>query len=231
VLSSAKHLLSLINDILDISKIETGHYDLEYSHLDFKDLIEKSALFLKEQSLKNELKIQTNIEGFAGLVSADERKIRQVLYNLLSNAVKFSSRGGKIELTAKTIINGEADSSRKNITKQNDMTNDKESKSSEEYKVIHNTAEFYEQNESAFIEVSIQDSGLGIDQKDLERIFEPFVQVDGSMSKRAQGTGLGLAICKNIIEAHGGSIWAESSGKGCGSKFTFTIPIEGEISG
>jgi signal transduction histidine kinase len=154
-----------------------------------------------------------------------------VLYNLLSNAVKFSSKGGKIELTAKTVKNSKGASNRTHPRKQNDMTKSGESNSSEENIVIKKFAEVDELKKDAFIEVSVQDSGHGIEQKDLERIFEPFVQVDGSMSKKTQGTGLGLAICKNIIEAHGGSIWAESSGKGFGSKFIFTIPIEEKIPG
>jgi signal transduction histidine kinase len=75
------------------------------------------------------------------------------------------------------------------------------------------------------ISISLQDTGVGISPKDLERIFEPFEQADNSPSRPFQGTGLGLSLARKMVELHGGKIWAESEGKGTGSKFTFIMPV------
>jgi signal transduction histidine kinase len=75
--------------------------------------------------------------------------------------------------------------------------------------------------------ISVTDSGIGLERKDLDRIFEPFEQADGSSSRKYQGTGLGLSLTKKLVQLHGGSIWAESEGKGCGSTFHFVLPSEG----
>ncbi len=101
ILESGRHLLSLIDDILDLSKIESGRFELELSTIDLKDLIEDTLIFFKEKSLSHNIKIQKIIDDSIGEIEADERKIKQVLLNLLSNAFKFTPDGGRITIEAK----------------------------------------------------------------------------------------------------------------------------------
>jgi signal transduction histidine kinase len=101
VLDSSRHLLSLINDVLDLSKVEAGKLKLEPSEVDVKNLLESSLVMIKEKAMKHFIKLSTDINGIPETVSADIRKLKQILYNLLSNAVKFTPHGGSITLGAK----------------------------------------------------------------------------------------------------------------------------------
>ncbi|WP_321418230.1 ATP-binding protein [uncultured Desulfobacter sp.] len=103
VLTSSKHLLSLINDILDLSKVEAGKMELEASEADLKSLLQNSLVMVKEKSIKHGVKMTTDIDDVPDTVSIDERKIKQVIYNLLSNAVKFTPEGGHIHISAKLV--------------------------------------------------------------------------------------------------------------------------------
>ena len=181
---SGEHLLSLINDILDLSKIESGNMELEISEINLEELIERASVFIKEQAFSNKLKLSVETDNNIGAITADERLLKQVLVNLLSNAVKFTPKGGHITVKTKKVL-GESESEN-------------------------------------MVEISVEDTGIGIKEKDFEKIFEPFKQAESVMTKNYQGTGLGLAICKDIIEMHGGKIWVESEW-GKGSKFSFTI--------
>lgn len=98
---SGKHLLSLINDILDLSKVESGKMALELSDFDLKPLLEKSMVFIKEKAAKHGIALSTGIEEGVGVIRADERKVKQVVFNLLSNSMKFTPDGGKIGITAR----------------------------------------------------------------------------------------------------------------------------------
>lgn len=182
---SGDHLLSLINDILDISKIESGNMELDISEVSLKELIERSTLFIKDKIFSNKLEMSLEIDESVGVITADERLLKQVLLNLLSNAVKFTPEGGHITVKAKKVLD-----------------------------------KFENEN---MVEISVEDTGIGIKEKYLEKIFEPFKQAEAVMTKKYQGTGLGLAICKDIIEMHGGKIWVESEWEK-GSKFSFALP-------
>lgn len=103
ILTSGRHLLSLISDILDISKVESGKMELELSDVDLKALLEDSLTVIKEEASKRQIKIIADIIDLPRFIRADERKLKQVLYNLLGNAVKFSSEGGKIHLAAEWV--------------------------------------------------------------------------------------------------------------------------------
>ncbi|MCD6486051.1 MAG: hypothetical protein J7K35_01815 [Syntrophobacterales bacterium] len=186
VLQSSNHLLSLINDILDISRVEAGKLVLEPSNINPEELLRNSLIMATEKAMKHEIQLSTDIGKLPEMIVADERKFKQILYNLLSNAVKFTPDGGKVHLKAAL----------------------KSRPAGKE-----------------FIEVSITDTGIGINREDLERIFEPFEQIDSSLSRKYQGTGLGLSLTKNLVKLHGGTIVARSAGDGKGSSFTFTIPI------
>ena len=207
-LQSSRHLLALINDILDLSKVEAGKMELELTDVDLKLLLENSMVMIKEKAMKHGVRLSTDIKEIPDFIKADERKIKQVLYNLLSNAAKFTPDHGSISLVACYISanNGYLTTSRGkgiNLPLTGNPTPD---------------------NHQNFIKVSVKDTGIGLKQEDLERVFKPFDQVDASRSRNYQGTGLGLSLTKNFVELHGGKIWAKSEGEGKGSIFTFVIP-------
>ncbi len=191
-LGSSRHLLSMINDILDLAKVETGKMALELSTIAPRDILENSMSMIKEKAMKHNIRLSTDVASIPKTITADERKFKQIIYNLLSNAVKFTPDDGHIHLGAKWI--------------QESLLSAPSSSA------------------SAFIEVSVTDTGIGIKPKDLKRIFKPFEQIENSASRKYPGTGLGLSLTKDLIELHGGKIIAESKGEGKGSTFTFVIP-------
>jgi len=199
VLGSSRHLLSLINDILDLSKVEAGKLELEPNYVDIRLLLDKSLTMVKEKAIKHDLKMGSDFDGIPDVISADERKLKQIIYNLLANAVKFTPPGGNIILSAKKAKNGKS-------------LNKILSRSGEEV-------------EEEFIQISVTDSGIGIQKDEGERIFKPFEQGDSSSDKRYEGTGLGLSLCKKFIELHRGHIWFESEGEGKGSTFHVLLPV------
>ena len=208
VLESSRHLLSLITDILDLSKVEAGKLEFEPSNVDVRAVLENSLIMVKEKAIKHGIEIQlsTNFDSTSKAIWADERKLKKILYNLISNAIKFTPDGGSITLVAKlgtgysVVEHGNADE-----------------QTSTQYP-IPNT-------DRNFVKISVKDTGIGLQKEDLVRIFNPFEQVDGSVSRRYQGAGLGLSLTKRLVELHGGQIWAESEGEGKGSTFCFTIPV------
>jgi len=205
---SSKHLLSLINDILDLSKVENGKQELELNEVNLKEILGNSLNMIKEKAMKHSIELSPDIDNIPQTIRVDERKLKQVMYNLLSNAVKFTADGGKINLRA-VLVDG---SSLKALGKK--MVGSEENL----------TAMSHEGNApEKFVRISVTDSGIGIKQEDLERIFKPFEQGENSASRKYQGTGLGLSLTKNFVELHGGKIWAESEGEGKGSTFNFIL--------
>lgn len=179
--SSSRHLLSLINDVLDISKVEVGKLAPEFEQVSVDEICRASLGLVKEASQKKHLAIRYYCEPVDLQMTADARRLKQILLNLLSNAVKFTPDGGRVSLT----VNGDP--------------------------------------EQEVVRFLVEDTGVGIGSKDLGRIFEPFVQVDGSLSRQFEGTGLGLTLVKKMTELHGGRIEVESE-LGKGSRFTLTMP-------
>lgn len=180
ILESGTHLLSLINDILDLSKIEAGKIELEFSEFSIKSLIESTFVMFREQAAKHNIELTLDTPEDIGNITADERRTKQVVFNLLSNAIKFTPDGGKVDI----------------ITRRT----------------------------SKEIQFTVQDTGIGIAKKDLDKLFQSFQQLESSLKKKAQGTGLGLNLSKKLVTLHGGRIWVESK-LGKGSKFSFAIPI------
>ncbi len=192
---SSNHLLSLINDILDLSKIEAGKLEFSPSQVDIENLLKNSLIMIKEKALRHSLAVSLNADGIPRNIIADERKLKQILYNLISNAVKFTPDNGKVAVVAQTCrfkwgANGTS-------TPKPELA----------------------------LKISVADTGIGLRPEDLTRIFSPFEQVDNSASRQFQGTGLGLSLTKNLVELHGGQIWAESDGPDHGSAFHFVIPL------
>ncbi len=189
VLRSSHHLLELVNDILDLSKVEAGKLELECRKVALTPLLENSLVMVKEKAHKHDISLQISITGLPTAIHADVRKLKQILYNLLSNAVKFTPDGGSVTLAAKRV--------------------EDEAGPGEEDAVL----------------LSVSDTGIGIRAEDLQSIFNPFEQVDGSLQRKYQGTGLGLSLTKRLVELHGGEIWAESAGKNRGSAFHCRLPV------
>ena len=195
VLDSSRHLLELINDILDLSKVEAGRLELQPTNVKLRKLLENSFTMVKEKALKNKIKLSNSLNGIPDTITADERKLKQIMYNLLSNAVKFTPNGGTVSLAAQM-----CKLDKTGFCHMDDHTD-------------------------SGIKITITDNGIGINSDGLNRIFNPFEQVETSKSRKFQGTGLGLSLTKSLVELHGGKIWAESEGEGKGSTFTFTLPI------
>ena len=206
ILESGKHLLSLINDILDLSKVEAGKMELELSRVSIKCLIEDSLKMIREKAINHGINLELNIpEELSGFeISADERKLKQIMFNLLSNAVKFTPNGGTITLEANRVSGSELRVSRSEqlATRNSQLAT------------------------GDFIEISVADTGMGISPEDQEKIFEEFYQVRGSHRDKTPGTGLGLSLVKSLVEMHKGRIWVESEGEGKGCRFSFVIPAK-----
>ena len=194
VLGSGRHLLSLINDILDLSKVEAGKLELNRAQVDLRQVLEKCLRMFKEKALKHAIRLQTAIEVIPATIEADERKLKQVIYNLLSNAFKFTPDGGRVCLSARC------------------------------RPVADPGAGQGDDPDTPWLEIAIEDSGIGLKAENLERIFEPFEQVESSRSRRFQGTGLGLSLTRRLVALHGGSIEARSAGPDQGATFRIMLP-------
>jgi signal transduction histidine kinase len=213
---SSEHLLSLINDILDLSKVEAGKHKLELSDVNLKPLLVNSLDMVKEKAIKHSIGLSTNADSIPEFVKADERKLKQIIYNLLSNAMKFTPDGGEVCLSARTVDHIERPCQREGDSEHLQIIEDR---------VEGNFSELTDVECEKWVEISVSDTGIGLKHEDQDRIFNPFEQVDGSASRKYQGTGLGLSLSKKFVKLHGGRIWAESAGEGKGSTFRFVIPI------
>jgi len=184
IYESGKHLLALINDILDLTKIESGKMELEMGVFQVKKLLEASLAMFREKGVKHDIRMCSDISEDVEYLSADERKIKQVVFNLLSNALKFTPDSGSVRVCARKVA----------------------------------------EEAGNFVEISVEDTGIGISEEDKKKLFQPFQQLEAVLTKKSAGTGLGLNLCKKIVELHNGRIWVESE-PGKGSRFTFTIPF------
>jgi signal transduction histidine kinase len=203
VLRNGKHLLSLINSVLDLSKVEAGRMSLSLAMTDIREAI--TAAVTDTASLRTakqqECILQLDVAPLT--VVADGVRIRQILYNLLSNASKFTAEGGKICLAAVR--------TRAPLRPPADRSGDR--------------AGLVPQD---VVWISVRDEGMGIKREDMPKLFQEFSQVDSSSSRRAQGTGLGLALSKKFVDMHGGTIGADSV-YGKGTAFWFILPAEGPV--
>lgn len=180
--SSGRHLLSLINDILDLSKIESGQMELSLDSVTIEMLCQSSLQLIKQQARKKHLEVLYQSTTNKKTMWADVRRMKQILVNLLSNAVKFTPSGGKIGLDVE--INAAGDT----------------------------------------ITFTVWDTGIGISNDHMDKLFKPFVQIDSSLAREHEGTGLGLALVARLSEMHGGSVGVESV-LNKGSRFVITLPL------
>jgi signal transduction histidine kinase len=179
-----KRLTILVNDLLDLSKLEAGKMQIKsrLSSIDkvICDSVESFSNWAKTKSVSLEKKVEEGLPE----INMDPDRIIQVLNNLVGNAIKFSSDNGRVIIEAALC------------------------------------------KEDRQVEVSVSDNGIGISKEDIPRVFDKFFQVGERISTDLNGTGIGLSIAKEIVELHGGTIWAESQ-KGQGAKFSFRLPIAG----
>ena len=209
IYSSGSHLLSLINDILDLSKVESGNLELDLAKVSLENVLHGAISMLKEKAMKHGITMALDIDpGAAGEIIIDERKLKQIMFNLLSNAVKFTLDGGSVRVSARLMKN------------EGRGTRDEKEKSS-----IVLTSEASDRPSS--IVISVADTGIGIKPEDVDKLFKPFSQVESVYTRTFEGTGLGLALTRRLVEFLGGRIWAESK-FGKGSVFTFVIPFTRE---
>jgi PAS domain S-box-containing protein len=180
---SGHHLLSLINDILDLAKIEAGQITMDINKVDIHSICQASLRMIKQLAQKKDQQVSLQIDKGLGLMWADERRLKQMIVNLLGNAVKFTPEHGKLGL------------------------------------------EVHGDEEANQIAITVWDHGIGIKADDLERLFQPFVQLDSGLAREATGTGLGLALVSQMARLHGGSVNAVSE-PGKGSRFTIVLPWE-----
>jgi PAS domain S-box-containing protein len=226
ILSSGNALLTIINDILDLSKIEAGKMDFQPSYIDLHKIIyDIRHLFIQKANEKG-LDFIIEIEhGFPKGVYLDEVRIRQVLMNLTGNAIKFTNKG-YVKIGAKLITNPKSDIRLKEIG-DTVLDNDKH----QEHTPINPPEIFPDKTESKTTEtnfisdiiITVEDTGIGIPKDQMEKIFKPFEQVDGQNTRRFGGTGLGLSISKKLINILGGEIEVITE-VNYGSKFIITLP-------
>lgn len=186
ILTSGNFLLNLINDILDLSKVEAGKIELIIEKISVPEAINESIILIKEKAAKHNIIIKKEFDPELDFIEADKQRFKQILFNLLSNAVKFSKPYGGV-VTIATKKSGDS------------------------------------------AEISVSDTGIGIKPENMGKLFQKFEQLESEISNKYGGTGLGLAISKQLVEMHGGRIWAESK-YGEGSTFTFKLPLKAEKS-
>ncbi|NTU60063.1 MAG: response regulator [Deltaproteobacteria bacterium] len=178
ILASSRHLLKLINDVLDLSKLEAGRMELQVEPFSVRALVREAVDTVQPLAYRKHLGLRGDVEEGLEHFLGDGEKIKLVLINLLSNAVKFTEAGG-VACSARRVAEG--------------------------------------------LQLDVEDTGVGIEQDDRERIFHKFFQVDGAQARELRGTGLGLPLSRMLVELMGGTVALESE-KGRGSRFRVTIP-------
>jgi signal transduction histidine kinase len=180
IVQSGRHLLAMVNDVLDLAKIEAGKHELELEVVGTDDAVIEAVALLHPLALNRGVQLTAAVESNIPQVKADPIRLRQILYNLISNAVKFTDRSGRVQVSAA--------------------------------------------RDTAGIAIRVADTGVGIADEDLQRLFRPFEQVNLPSGNRPSGTGLGLALTKRLVDMHGGTIDV-SSRLGAGTTFTVRLPV------
>jgi len=204
IFTSGQHLLSLINDILDLSKVEAGMMNLEMEAVDVNLLLSNALSIVRENAGSRSIGLDLELDEQLGVTELDMRKTKQIVYNLLSNAVKFSSHGGLVSLRARQVPRSSVGTLegawpvRRFALADNEFTE--------------------------FLEIRVTDGGIGISQDNMAKLFQAFTQIDSSLARRFEGTGLGLAMVKQMTELLGGSV-AVASKEGEGTCFAAWVPL------
>jgi PAS domain S-box-containing protein len=185
ILSSALHLLQLINDVLDLSKVEAGKMEFHPRTVDLGRIVNDVVETLATIAAQKQIRLTVHIAPELGTVHTDSARLKQVLYNYLSNALKFTGEAGLVAVRARPLADDR-------------------------------------------FRIEVEDTGVGIEERDLQRLFVEFQQLDGSPGKRHQGTGLGLALTRRLVTAQGGAVGVTSK-PGVGSVFFADLPRVGRL--
>ena len=184
---SGLHLLKLINEILDLAKIETGKTSLDLTDIDVDQLCKSCLDLVSPQAIRKQITLSLNASWNLPMLQVDETRLRQILLNLLGNALKFTPEKGKVELKVEHLP-GEPSSL-----------------------------------QSGLFQFTVIDNGIGIDADRIDSLFQPFTQIDSSLSRKYPGSGLGLSLVKRFVELHSGTVSVDSE-PGKGSRFTVELP-------
>ena len=180
ILTSGRHLLQLINDVLDLAKVEAGRLDFRPESVELGKLVGEVIAITRTSAAAKHIKVETELDPAVDHATLDPNRFKQVAYNYVSNALKFTPEGGRVVI--RTLPEGDAS-----------------------------------------FRLEVEDTGIGIEQAELGRLFVEFHQLDGGASKRHQGTGLGLALTRRLVEAQGGTVGVRST-PGVGSVFHAALP-------
>lgn len=198
VLKNAEDLLQLINNILDLAKVEAGRLDISPEKFDLADVIKEVQQTVSPLLAKKQHEMIVSVPGDIPKIEADPRKIKQILINLVGNAIKFTPDSGRIQISVDYFTQADGLLDEFHIPKG----------------VSFDLPAF---------RISVKDSGIGIKEEHVRHIFDIFQQVDSTFTRKYQGTGLGLALSKQLVELHKGYITVDSE-FGKGSEFKFLLP-------
>jgi two-component system sensor histidine kinase ChiS len=199
---SGRRLSNLINDILDFSQLKHQNIELQIKPVGIREIVDIVVTLCQPLIGTKNLQLINSVTPDIPLVDADENRVQQILYNLIGNAIKFTE-SGTVEISANA------------ISLESSQLADKESSVTSQLQSLILRSK---------LQITVSDTGIGIAEDKLERIFKSFEQADGSTAREYGGTGLGLAVTKKLVELHGGEIQV-SSKVGIGSQFTFSLPI------
>lgn len=198
---NVERLSGIINDLLDLSKVEAGKMEFRFKKENINPTIEFVKSTFENLAKEKNIKIKSNLINDNPKLYVDSSRIEQILGNLISNAIKFTPENGQIEIQTQ-IIDGE--NINENILYDQD------------FKFLNKTGKYYK--------ISVKDNGIGIEKEDINKVFDKFRQIENSLNRKTGGTGLGLPIAKQLVNAHNGFIWVESKVKEY-TKFSFCLPI------
>jgi CheY-like chemotaxis protein len=184
--------------------VEAGKMELDLEPVPIAALIANSLPIIKEKAAERRIRLEMEADSDLGSILVDVRKVKQILFNLLSNAVKFTDDGGRVVLRAERVPAAEVGQTSGTWAGR---------------RFAARESEFTE-----YLKLSVSDDGIGISEQDLERLFQPFSQIDSGLARKFEGTGLGLAMVKLLTELHGGAISLESC-SGEGSCVTVWLPV------
>ena len=213
VKNSGQHLLALINDVLDISKIEAGQIEIANAPFDPQESVHKVVETVMPLAEKKHLPVVVRPAPEVGRITSDRRRVEQILLNLLSNAIKFTEKGEVVVSVMREDVMRE-DVMREDVMREDVMREDVMREGAAEVhasRITHHASRITHHA----LRISVTDTGPGIKPEDLDKLFHPFRQLDTGLTRQHEGTGLGLAICKRLVERLGGTIKVESQwGKG-----------------
>jgi signal transduction histidine kinase/DNA-binding response OmpR family regulator len=226
IYTSGQHLLALINDILDLSKVESGKITLTRVPLAVAEILEDLLVIARGLANKKQQTLHVEIAPGLPVLPADPVRFKQIFFNLVSNAVKFTPAGGSVRVTARRICDLQfpiSDSPSTIPGPQSQIANQKSQIPPEPQLQIANP----KSQIGDFLEIAVTDTGAGIRAADLPKLFREFTQLETTAAQAHEGTGLGLALTRRLVELHGGTVTAASPGEGLGSTFTVRLPFDG----